>query len=155
MEENKQTQQQENGKVEKRFNESLKKVQAILGNPGWFKQPKVGQGDLPELLERLTATKKEELYRKFETAAIALVEKKLAYDKAVKQKQQEFNKAVEDKMKEFQNDMDAMFSLVDQIDNITKDYYTALSNIQDGTPPATVGKTSPGEGSDNPATPTV
>lgn len=145
MEENKQAQQQENGKVEKKFNESLKKVQAILGNPGWFKQPKIGQNDLPELLERLTANKKEELYKKFETAAIALIEKKLAYDKAVKQKQQEFNKAVEDKMKEFQNDMDAMFSLIDQIDNITKDYYTALSSIQEGTPPATVGNTSQGE----------
>lgn len=145
MEENKQNQQQESGKVKKKFEESMKKLQAILGSPTWFKQPKIGQAELPALLERMTAAKKEELYKKFESMAGTLVEKKLAYDKTVEQKQQDFNKAIEDKMKEFQVDLNAMFAIVDQIDNISRDYYGALSSVADGTPPVVLGNQSPGE----------
>lgn len=140
MEENKQNQQQEGGKIKKKFEESIKKLQAVMGNPNWYKQPKIGQDELPELIRRLTANKKEELYRKFEEAAITLIEKKIAFDKAVKQKEKEFNDAVEAKMKEFQGDMDAMFNLIEQIDNITKDYFGALTSVQDGTPPVTLGE---------------
>lgn len=148
MEENKQ--QQDNGnKVRRKFDESLKMVQAILGRPDWFKNPKVGKDELPELLHRLTSNKKEELFKKFEAAAISLIEKKLAFDKSVKQKEQEFNKAVEDKMKEFQVDMDAMFALIDQIQNITKDYFNALTTVADGTAPVVLGNSEPREGMDD------
>lgn len=145
MEDNKLAQQPEGGKVKKKFEESQRKLQAIMGNPHWFKQPKIGQDQLPDLLKRLASVKQEELFKKFEQAATSLIEEKLAYDKAVKQKEKEFNEAVEAKMKDFQAKMDNMFSLVDQIDNITKDYYTALTSIAEGTPPVSMGNTPPGE----------
>src|ERR1044072_290279 len=144
MEETK-NQQDGGNKVRKKFEESTKKLTAIMGNPHWFKQPKIGQAELPELLERLTLGKKEELYKKFETMAIALVEKKIAYDKAVKQKEKEFNDAVEAKMKEFQGDMDALFAIIDQIDNITKDYFAAFTSVAEGKPPVVMGDQTPGE----------
>lgn len=145
MEENKQNQQEGGNKVRKKFDESMRRLEAIMGNPNWFKADKIGKDELPGLLHRLTANKKEELYRKFETSAITLIEKKLAYDKAVKQKEQEFNKAVEDKMKEFQVDLDAMFAIIDQIDNITGEYYGALKGVIAGTPPVVMGEQAPGE----------
>lgn len=145
MEENKQN-VQDGGKVKKKFEESLRRLQAILGSPDWYKRSKIGQAELPALLERMTATKKEDLYRKFETMASNLIEKKLAYDKEVKQKEQEFNKIVEEKMKSFQVEMDEMFAIIDQIDNITKDYFGALNSIAEGTPPVVIGNTQPGEG---------
>lgn len=145
MEENKQNQQQESGKVKKKFEESKRKLEAIMGNPTWFKQPKVGKAQLPALLERMALAKQEDLFKKFETAAGALIEEKLAYDKAVKQKEAEFNKAVEDKMKDFQVKMDALFALIDQIDGITSDYYGALTSIAEGKAPVVMGENQPGE----------
>ena len=145
MEEPKLQEQQGENKVKKKFEQSLKRVQALMQSPDWYRPNKIGKDDLPGLLEQLTSDRKTELFEKFKKLCNILVDKKLAYDKAVKEKEKEFNAAVEAKMKEFQVDMDAIFALVDQIDNITKDYFGALTSIQEGTPPAIVGNPQPGE----------
>lgn len=139
MEETKPTEQQGEGKIKKRFEASMKKVQALLKDPNWFKAEKIGKDDLPNILQELAADEKLEIFNRFKAAYKSLVDKKRAYDKAIKQKEQEFNKAVEDKMKEFLVDLDAMLSMVDQMDSIEKEYYVTLHSIQEGTPPATVG----------------
>lgn len=146
MEEAKPAEQQGEGKVRKKFEAAMKRANALMRDPNWFKIKKIDRNELPDILDEMAAEEKEELYGKFKAACRALVDKKRNYDKVVKQKEKEFNDAVEAQMKLFLVDLETIFTMVDRIEAVEKEYYDALSSISEGTPPVIIIEQEPGEG---------
>ena len=113
-------------KIEAKFQTGLRKLTALMG-PDWAKTTKLDKSDIPEVMQRLVAAKKEELYKKFETGYIDLVMKKKTLDKTEVEKRKEFEKVILDQKKAFNKEVDGLLSIITQMDEIEKDYYETLA----------------------------
>lgn len=131
MEENKEQQQSANGKkVLEKFNESMKKMEAIMGNPNWFKPTKkVSKDAIPSIITNMAEKKKAALIESVETALVNVIEEKQKFDKIRAEKEAAFQKAVIEEMQKLLVKLDAVFAMVDQIGSIEQSYYSALKGI--------------------------
>jgi len=142
MEENKpQSTEDQQGKeakkVEARFERSLRQLTALMG-PDWAKPNKLQKTDIPEIMTRIVQNKKEELFRTFEANYVALVEEKRKLDKTIADKEKEFKKVVLDSKKEFLKKVDSALAIIQQMDQIEREYYQTLGDaVAEADQPAT------------------
>lgn len=132
MEENKpQSTEDQQGKeakkIEARFERSLRQLTALMG-PDWSKVSKLQRNDIPEIMTRIVEKKKEELFKKFETDYVSLVEEKKKLDKTIAEKKKEMEKIVLDAKKDFLKKVDATLSIINQMDQIEREYYQTLGD---------------------------
>jgi hypothetical protein len=130
MSQTQEQQQQEAGKVGKKFEENLKKITALLGGP----KPLSGKKRLPKdavgtLVEQLLKEKVEAAGVKFKTDLGELIEKKIAFDKAVAEEEKKLAKFKEDKMAEFNKSAQGILDQIEGIDEMTASYYSTLGQV--------------------------
>lgn len=126
-------------KIEAKFQTGLRKLTALLG-PDWTKTTKLTKTDIPEVMQRIVAGKKEDLYKRFEAGYIALYEKKKKLDKTEIEKRREFEKVILEEKKGFNKEVDDLLGIIAQMDEIEKDYYETLAGKpitedEESTPP--------------------
>lgn len=135
-------QEQSGNKVMRKFESSLKKLEAITANPHWYKPAnRVMSDQLPSIVEELANEQKQELLKTFKSALKDLIKEKDAHDTIVKKKEKEFQNAVLEEIKKLQVKLDAVLNMVDGITGIEARYSATLRSIAE--PPA---PTSPMEG---------
>lgn len=113
-------------KVEAKFERAMRQLTALLGGPNWAKANKIEMSDIPEIMTRIVQNKKEELFKKFESNYVDLVEEKKRLDKTIVDKEKEFKKVVLEAKKDFLKKVDAALSIVGQIDRIEREYYQTI-----------------------------
>lgn len=124
---NNNNQQENSDKVTKNFEKTMEKLVAVVGGKENIYAPRKVQKDvLDTLVEGLLKERKEALEKEVKADLLALLDKKVAYDKEIKAKEEEFKKVKEQKMKEFTEAANKVFGKVDNIENLAKDYYASL-----------------------------
>lgn len=128
MSENQQEQvQQENGKVEKKFTTNLSKLVSLMGQPlEAATKTRVTGDEMGTIVDELLKERKAQTIVTFKQRASALLDKKVEFDKFVKQKQKELETAILEKKKEFSKQMEECFALVDNIDTLHREYVASL-----------------------------
>lgn len=126
-------QKQENGesgdKVSKRFDQNVKKLIALFSGEDAFKKEKVSNSEISTIIAELTKEKKEALIKTFKEKATKLLTSKVEFDRFVDQKKKEMEQAITNKKKEFNNEMEECFKLVENIDNLQKDYQSSFDSL--------------------------
>lgn len=132
-------QSKEEKKIEGRYEQSLRQLTALSGGPGWEKPVKLNKLDLPEIMRRIVEKKKEEIFLQFEGSYTALVEEKRKLDKTMADKEKEFKKVILDSKKEYLKKVDAALSIIQQMDQIEREYYQTLGrNEEEPEQPGTI-----------------
>lgn len=126
--------QQDSNKDKKKFQDGFKRLMAMLnGDEGIFKS-KIPGGIVPDLIQKLTAKRREVAEEQFLTKASALLDKKVQFDRDTKSKRDEFDKAIAAKEKEFLKEMNDVFALIDNFGDVQKAYAATLNNLAGGNP---------------------
>ena len=112
--------------VTKKFDANEAKLISLLkGNKG-FAKVKLSNKEVTDLVEELIKEKREENAILFKQKAKALIDSKIQFEKFVQQKEKEFQEAVTEKLKEFNKEMESVFSLVEDIEELRKTYEATL-----------------------------
>lgn len=112
-----------------KFAKNMKKLIALFRGEALLQEQKVGKDDLSNVLDELSKEEKQALFNDFKAKAKQLIKRKQEFDKFVKAEKAKFEKAVEDKQKEFNKEMEGIFGIVEKIQTIENDYYTALKDL--------------------------
>lgn len=123
------TPEQQGDKVSKKYDENVKKLIALFSGDKAFKKPKVGNGEIAGIIAELTKERKEEIVKTFKEKATKLLTSKVEFDKFVIQKQKEMNDAIVNKKKEFNKEMEECFQLIENIDQLQKDYTKSFEEL--------------------------
>jgi hypothetical protein len=139
-------QQNENGKVAKKFDSNMKKLVALFKGEAIFRRPKMttedlydGDGDVDGVITELVSEEKETLRTEFKEKAKKLIQRKREFDAFVKAEQSKMDKAIIEKKKEFNKEMDGCFGIIEKIENLEKSYYTSLKDLSSTEENATSG----------------
>lgn len=128
MENNNQQPSEEN-KIKKNFDNTMKKLVAIVGGEqNLFPVKKVEKDVVANIVTNLIKEKKENIEKEVKTELVSLLDKYVEFKKAVVTKEKELEQLKDNKMKEFNEAANKLFGKVDQIDEISKSYYEALNN---------------------------
>lgn len=123
------TPQEQGDKVAKRYETNLKKLVALFGGEKSLKTSKIKNTEVNAIIEELTKERKENLVKEFKTKAAALLDRKVEFDKFIKQEEEKFKQAINNKKKEFSQEMEDCFKIVESIDNLTKEYAETFENL--------------------------
>jgi hypothetical protein len=126
---NDQQQQNENGKIGKKFEKNMKTLVALFNGKSLLNRTKLGDAELSTTIEELVKEEKDSLKLEFKAKAKDIIKKHQEFEKFKKQKQAEFDKLVEEKQKELNSEMDKAFGIVDKISELEKNYYNSLSQL--------------------------
>ena len=128
-----QDQQQESGKIEKKFDEALIKVYHILGGDGLLKPKKKVKGDVvTEIVEELTKERTEANKASVKAELGTLLTKYVEYTTKLDEKEKELKKLKEDKQKEFTEAANKFFNKIDEVDTFAKQMAEALKVATQG-----------------------
>lgn len=125
-------QNQDAGKIAKRFETAVKSIVAILGDPkNMTLKQKVKNQDVANLVENLFAEERLAAEEKFKADLKALIIKKSEYDAFLREEEKKVAKAKEEKQKQFAEAAEKLFQQVTDLPSIVKGYYEAATNIID------------------------
>jgi len=128
-----QDQQQESGKIEKKFNEALLKVSQILGGDTLLKPKKKVKGDVvTEIVEELTKERTEANRASVKAELTTLLTKYVEYTTKLEEKEKELKKLKEEKQKEFSEAANKFFNKIDEVDSFAKQMTEALKSATQG-----------------------
>jgi hypothetical protein len=116
-------------KISKQFEANFRKLVAIMGGAKNMKKVSVPSGDVGTIVDELLNERREEKIKEFKTKAKEILEKKLEFDKNVRKAEDELKNTVNAKKKEFSEEMQKLFSFVDDIGAVEKSYYQSLKEI--------------------------
>lgn len=116
-------------KVSKQFDANLRKLVAIMGGQKNMKKVSVPSDEVGDVVEELLKERRAEKVQEFKAKAKEILEKKLEFDKAVRKAEDELKNTVNTKKKEFSEEMQKLFSFVDDIGSVEKSYYQSLKEI--------------------------
>ena len=116
-------------KVSKQFDANLRKLVAIMGGQKNMKKVSVPSDEVGDVVEELLKERRDEKVKEFKAKAKEILEKKLEFDKAVKKAEDDLKNTVNAKKKEFSEEMQKLFSFVDDIGSVEKSYYQSLKEI--------------------------
>ncbi len=122
-------QNQDGDKVAKKFDQNIKKLVALFNGEKAFKKTKVGNSEVSGIIAELTKERKESFIKDFKERAGKLLTSKVEFDKFVTTKQKELDQAISNKKKEFNKEMDDCFQIVENIDNLQKDYMKSFEDL--------------------------
>lgn len=135
-------QQQEGGKVRKKYDEALSNLTRVLGGQSLYAPIKLASTEVQTAVMELAKEEKEKATKAFKEKAIALIQKKREHDRHVAQLKKDFLKKEEESMKKFTEEAGALFKELENIQNIEKDYYDVLLSAKTGTSSASETATS-------------
>lgn len=121
--------QQDAGKVEKRYKANMKKLAAVFSDSGKGpigKRIKVANSDVASIVEELLKERVIDVKAKFKIQCIGLLDKKLQFDREIKEEEQKLIKIKETKMEEFSKAIEETFALVESIDKLAQDFAATL-----------------------------
>lgn len=124
------SQDQQNDKVSKKFEQDFKKLVALLGGEKNLKKTNVPNDELGGIVEELLKERREDFIKEFKAKAKALLDKKLEFDKEVRKAEDDLKKTVIAKKKEFSEKMKDVFGMVENINEIEKSYYQSMKETQ-------------------------
>lgn len=116
-------------KISKQFEANFRKLVALMGGKNNLKRVSVPSGDVGTIVEDLLKERREEKIKEFKTKAKEILEKKLNFDKDVKKAEDDLKNTVNAKKKEFSEEMQKLFSFVDDISAVEKSYYQSMKEI--------------------------
>lgn len=125
------TPEQQNDKVSKQFDANFKKLVALLGGDKALKKTSVPNDELGNIVEDLLKERREEFVKEFKSKAKELLDKKIEFDKEVKKAEEEFKNKVTNKKKEFSEKMKGLFSMVENIQEVEKSYYSSFKETKE------------------------
>lgn len=125
------TPEQQNDKVSKQFDANFKKLVALLGGDKALKKTSVPNDELGNIVEDLLKERREEFVKDFKSKAKELLDKKIEFDKEVKKAEEEFKNKVISKKKEFSEKMKGLFSMVENIQEVEKSYYSSFKETKE------------------------
>lgn len=125
------TPEQQNDKVSKQFDANFKKLVALLGGDKALKKTSVPNDELGNIVEDLLKERREEFVKDFKSKAKELLDKKIEFDKEVKKAEEEFKNKVTNKKKEFSEKMKGLFSMVENIQEVEKSYYSSFKETKE------------------------
>ena len=128
-----QDQQQESGKIEKKFDEALIKVYHILGGDGLLKPKKKVKGDVvTEIVEELTKERTEANKASVKAELGTLLTKYVEYTAELDKSEKQLKKLKEDKQKEFTEAANKFFNKIYEVDTFAKQMGEALKVATQG-----------------------
>lgn len=122
--------QNQSNKEEKKFNENLKKLEAILQGNALFKPNRVSQDSVSSIVEELTKERQEQARFNFKKDLSDILDKKFQLDTEIKKLRQELAKKEEEKYKEFNNAINGIFSKVEDVQAMIASYTKTLENLK-------------------------
>lgn len=122
---------QESGKIQKKFQESMKKLTALLNGETLYTPLKMEGEDIQKAVEELAKEEKKELMEEFKKKAKELIQEKRTFDKFVVQQKKELDKKVEEKQKAFTEQASKLFGIVKNIQNIEKEYTATIKSTDE------------------------
>jgi hypothetical protein len=121
--------QGEAGKVDKQYQAAFKKMVALMKGQGNMKQPRLNQDEVSDIVIELIQDRKRTAIAEFKKEAVAILDKKMEFDKEVKRLEQEFNSKIDAKKKEFTLAMQGLFKKIESIDEIERSYEDSLKGL--------------------------
>lgn len=126
MSEEVKSQEEQKGKIKKRFDETLRLFTAVLGGETLLRPTKLAPDSVQIAIQQLAAEEVAEKINLFKDGAKALIKKKIDHDKEIEKLEKEFEKKKEESMKSFVEEGDKLMRMISDIRNIEKTYYDAL-----------------------------
>ncbi len=121
------------GKVEKKFEQNMHKLMALLkGDEKAFKT-KVPNGEIEEVIQEMLKDRRAATIKTFKEKASAILDSHVEFNKFCKQKEKEFKDSIVNKKKEFSKQMEECFNLIENMDTLAKDYKGSLTELSAGT----------------------
>jgi hypothetical protein len=116
------------GKVAKNFEATMKKLIAIVGGEkNLFPSKRVSKDTLKTVVDGLLKDKKEAAEKEVKAELVALLDNHVEMKKAIEAKTKELKQLEEQKMKEFNEAASKVFNKIDAIGDLEKDYYSSLT----------------------------
>lgn len=122
------SQEDNNNKVEKNFESSMKKLVAIIGGEkNLFASKKVNKDVMKIIVDELLSERKKVAEEEIKSDVIKLLDGHVALTKAISEKKKELIKLEQDKKKEFNEAASKVFAKIDSIEVLSSEYYSSLS----------------------------
>lgn len=125
-------QNNETGKVSRKYEADLSFMTAILGGQELFKPTKALSEDVKVAISELVKDEREKMIHSIKKKAISIIQRKREHDKHVTQLEKQFNKEKEESMKEFSKEVDELKKEIDNVREIETSYYNLLSAATTG-----------------------
>lgn len=124
-------QNQDAGKVEKRFIANMNKLTAIFKGDKKVlgKKPKVANDDISGIIEELLKERKAATIVDFKARCLKLLDLKVQFDREMSEEENKLKKIKETKMEEFSKEIEATFGLVENIEKLAAEYATTLTTV--------------------------
>lgn len=120
--------QEDNNKVQKQFDDSIKKLVAILGDESKLNpQKKLPKDDVAMIVQQLFEEDTTQLREDLKGKIKALLQKHVEFKRALFEKERELAKLKTDKQKEFNQEAQKLFGSIENIGQIQSEYYSSLS----------------------------
>lgn len=127
MEENQQNQQENNNKVEKKFEVAMGKLMAVIsGARDALKRPKVPADEVESIVSDLLSKRREKVVEEFQSKLLELLDKYVQFEGEVKKAEEELKNTTLKKKEEFTKQINECFKLIDNIDKVQQNYTSAL-----------------------------
>jgi hypothetical protein len=124
----------QNNKEEKKFQASLKKLVAVVGDPKKLKLPKAIPNDsVSGVVKELFADEEKELLVVVKGELRDTLKKYAEMEREFKQKEDELAKLKVAKKKEFRVKVEGLFSKIENIGELEKSYYNGLTTALEPT----------------------
>lgn len=126
---NNNNQEQSGDKIQKNYDNILKKLVAVVGGKEkLLPQKKIGKDLVATVVEGLMKEKKENLVKEVKDDLNNLLTKNIEVNKAVTEKQKELDNLKKQKQKEFTEAANKVFEKIDNLGELEQEYYQALGN---------------------------
>ena len=122
-----QTPEQGADKITKAFEASFKKLVALMGGDKNLKKTSIPSNEVGDIVNELLKERRQKKIDEFKIGAIALLDKKIEFDKEVRKAEEAFKNTVNAKKKEFTEEMNKLFQNLESINDVEKSYYANLS----------------------------
>lgn len=131
-EEVKDGQEQAASKEEKKFNEGIDKLVALLnGDQSGRKKPKVKNDRVSILVGKINEERSKKIEEEFVTEGVKLLDDWAQFDAQCAEEEKKFKAAILNKKKEFLGKMNNLFGKLESIDKINGQYKAALKKVVD------------------------
>lgn len=122
--------EQSAGKEEKKFQDTLDKLVALLnGDVTARKKPKVRNDRVSLLVAKINEERTKNIEEEFVKDGITLLDSWAQFDQQCNEEKKKFEAAIQAKMKEFREKIEKLFSKLESIDKINGQYKASLSKV--------------------------
>lgn len=126
-----QQQQQGNDKITKKYDAAFKKLVALMGGEKNLKKSSIPTSEVGDIVTELLKERRQKTIDKFKVDAMAILDKKIEFDKEVRKAEDQLKNTVIAKKKEFTEEMIKVFATLENIQEVEKAYAENLKGTSD------------------------